>query len=440
VTDRRAGWFQERRVLLDRLARAQGQRRADNITIAHRITGEVDDAVLAEAAGHVAARHEPLRTVFPSDADPPVARVLRPTRVPIEHVDAASEAEAVRTVASGWLDIQTGPVLRIVRAFCPGSQLLVVCYPHIVGDGVESVNVFIEELAECYRALLAGERPNLPALSCDYGEFAQRHRAALTGDVLRSLLDWWRERLPPNTPDPPANLPTLTLGSGTALGAAASVRVSGDDVLVRHLPSLRSRYRTTDFTLFLAGLLAAVRLLADQESVGALFAVDVRSRYRASGLIGSFATLSVVWLPLAEDATLADVVLAVRARVIEVARHGDLPFEEIIRELYPEWWEDIESPPYVFFSAGSARPRPWETSSLSAQPVRPDVAPRHLHPGLKVVLSASREAIELSCQYAVLAFAPEVVRALLETAMAMVGRLVDRPDTTLAELRPAPVP
>src|SRR5205807_1127828 len=111
------------------------------------------------------------------------------------------------------------------------------------------------------------------------------------------------------------------------LGDAASVRVRADEDLVRNLPALRARYRTTNFTLFLAGLLAAIRVLADQPEVGALFAVDVRSRYRASGLVGGFSTLSVVWLPLPADCTLDEVVGRVRERVIGAVRHGELPFD-----------------------------------------------------------------------------------------------------------------
>jgi len=433
----RVGWFQERRVLLERLDRKEGTARADNITVAYRLVGALDEDLLARAAALVAQRHEPLRTVFPGDASPPVARVLPSAPVPVERLCTATEEEAVRTVSAQWLDIQQGPVLRLVHVFCEDGELLVICYAHIVGDGVESVNVLTRELAECYGALTAGDDADLPPLPFGYGEFARRHRTTLDDETRAALLDHWRGRLPPHSPDPPVHLPTLTPGSGTALGTAAVVRVQASEALVRGLPELRGRYRTTTFTLFMAGLLAAVRSLADQPEVGALFAVDVRSRYRASGLIGSFSTLSVLWLPADPDMRLDELAAQVRTRVLEAFVHGALPFDEIIREVYPQWWEDVESPPYVFFSTSAPRPRPWQAPGVEAHPVIPrDHSPRHLHPGLKVVLDTEQTA--LSCQYAVAAFAPDVVRALLNRTLEAVERLVTRPDSLVRELAGSP--
>jgi hypothetical protein len=72
----RVGPFQERSVWLDRQARAENRNRADNITVAYELTGEIDQRLLSRALGDVVERHLPLRTVYPGDADPPVAVVL----------------------------------------------------------------------------------------------------------------------------------------------------------------------------------------------------------------------------------------------------------------------------------------------------------------------------------------------------------------------------
>jgi len=431
----RVGWFQERSVWLDRQARAEDRCRADNITFAYALTGPVDEGRLARALGLVAGRHLPLRTVYPPDADPPVALVLPEGPVPVRRLRAATAAEAYATVAGQWLDVQSGPVFTATLADCAdGIRLLVLAYAHLVADGVESVEIVVRELAECYRALARGEQPALDPPSTSYPEFAAANRSRLDEATRERLLAYWRERLPPLTPDPPVDLPTLSPGSGTRLGPAAVVEVPVPPDVEAALPGLRARFRTTTFVLVLSALLAAARSRSARREVGALFAVDVRARYRAHGLLGSFATLSAVWLPLDPHDTVTAVVRQTRDRIIGGFQHSDLPLDEIIRDAYPEWWEDIESPPYIFFTTGRAKLGRWQAGGLTAEPYRPGAGEplRHLHPGLKVMLRPEPAGLVLACQHAVEAYSGQVVASLLATAADVLRALAEDPEKPIS--------
>jgi hypothetical protein len=333
--------------------------------------------------------------------------------------------------------VQQGPVFAVTLAECAdGRTLLLLSWPHLAADGVESVEIVVGELAECYRARAVGEAPDLAPPATTYPDFAAANRRALAGDARARLLEHWRDWLPPKTPDPPVGLPTLVPGSGPALGSAAVAEVPVPAEVTEMLPGLRARFRTTTFVLYLAALLAAVRSMSEQREVGALFAVNVRSRYRAHGLAGCFSTLSALWLPVDPGESIAGVTGRIRARVIDAFTLSDLPFNEIIRDLYPQWWDDIESPPYVFFTASEPRLSSWTAGGVTARPYRPGAGEplRHLHPGLKVMVRQRPTGAVLACQYAVAAYAPEVIETLLTTTAATLRTLARDPAATVSGL------
>lgn len=205
--------------------------------------------------------------------------------------------------------------------------------------------------------------------------------------------------------------------------------------LFLRLPELRARFRATTFVVFYTALLAALRVHSDHETVGAMFPIDFRSGYRAQPLIGRFSNLSVLWMPVARTRRLDELLLEVRTRTHSAMQHADLPFGEIVRELYPDWYGNIDTPPYVFFGVQSASPQAWRTADLTAQPVQ--IAPvlrSQLHPGVKVQVHAGPEAVSLSCQYAVEAYHHDAMAGLLDAMVRSVELLAERPEASVADL------
>src|SRR5205823_14993769 len=64
---------QQRLWLLDRLEQGSA---AYNVGMALRLTGDLDEGLLAASLGEVVRRHEPLRTVYAEAGEEPVQRVL----------------------------------------------------------------------------------------------------------------------------------------------------------------------------------------------------------------------------------------------------------------------------------------------------------------------------------------------------------------------------
>ena len=164
-------------------------------------SGALDVEALRRSVETIVARHEVLRTTFPSVDGRPVQRISSPPTwvLPVRDLRSlpasAREAEAERLARSEVttpFDLVTGPLLRTVLLRLDDAEhVLVLTIHHIVSDAW-SVNLFFHELATCYAAFVAGTPPALPALPVQYADFAHWQRELAHGRGARDpawLLD-----------------------------------------------------------------------------------------------------------------------------------------------------------------------------------------------------------------------------------------------------------
>jgi condensation domain-containing protein len=431
--------YQLRGVRLAHAARRDGRIRADNIVVAYRIAGRLDTRVLSRAVAAVVARHEPLRTVFPPAGERAVATVLAPPdRFPVEDLDARGQTvdDVLRALAARCVDVEHGPVLRVSRVVLGESdELLALTYDHLVADGVESANILGQEVAACYRAFATGTEPVLAPLRTSFHRFAVEQARRLTPERRAAIIASWRSSLPPDSPDPRLDLPPLRPGSERALADSTVLDRVAPASVAAMLPALRGRYRASNFVIFLAGLLASMRMHSDHDEVGALFPVDVRARYGAGGLIGRFSTLAAIWLAVPPGAPFAELVHRVGENVRHAVSDADLPYGELVSAVYPDHYSTVDGPPYVFFAAHAARPRPWTAPGLTAEPVRLAATGRQLHAGLKIGVRVGPDAPLLSCQFSAQAYARDTVAGLLDGAFAALHQVARESSATVAACR-----
>ena len=93
----------------------------------------------------------------------------------------SAEEDTVRTRIQAEVetpfDLQTGPLFRITLLKLDDSQhLLILNMHHIISDGW-SMEIFMRESAQLYRAFSAGAENPLPPLTIQYADFAvwQQH-------------------------------------------------------------------------------------------------------------------------------------------------------------------------------------------------------------------------------------------------------------------------
>ncbi len=294
--------------------------------LVRRLRGPLDPAVLEEAFAQVVARHESLRTGFTEEDGVPwaVAVPAGPAGGLVEWLDAGSREEAERMVAgrvNAPFDLAAGVPLRIaVIGIGPDDHVLCVTMHHIIGDGW-SLNVLLDDLAECYTARSQDREPRLrplPVQPTDYARW-QRRRA-------ERAVPYWQERL---ADPPPPELPFATTSAqGVARhGAFHHVRV-GEDV-ARGLERLGREHRTTLFTVLMAAYQVLLHRHTGQTDLLVGTAVAGRDRVELEPLVGYLAQTVVLRGDLDGDPAFTDLLVRTRTEALSAMSRPSVPFERI---------------------------------------------------------------------------------------------------------------
>ncbi|MFL5538214.1 MAG: amino acid adenylation domain-containing protein, partial [Longimicrobiaceae bacterium] len=327
---------QQRFWFVERLGAAPA---AYNVPLVLRMRGVLSADALRRALDGVVARHEALRTVFPTEAGGPVQRVLPALAVPLPLDDlsalppaerearakAASDAEA-RTI----FDLQAGPLLRArLLRLAADEHLLLLTLHHIVVDAW-SVTILYRELAALYAAELDGRDPGLQPLPVQYADYALWQRARLDGAAMEGELAYWRGRLegtatlalPTDRPHPPVQ------SFRGATHPFALPRESWEAAT-----ALARRSGATPFMVLLAAFDALLFRWSGTEDVVVGSPVAGRTPEQTEPLIGVFLNTLALRADLSGDPTFAGLLGRVREATLDAYAHQEVPFERLVEEL-----------------------------------------------------------------------------------------------------------
>ncbi|GAA2997645.1 non-ribosomal peptide synthetase/type I polyketide synthase [Actinokineospora diospyrosa] len=308
------------------LEQAFPNRPTHNETLVVLLDGDLDVAALRAALAAVVGRHPSLRAVF-SEVDGEPRRIVAPTRqvdLPVVDDLGADPAEAANRIAAvetgRAFDLATGPLFEpwLVR-LGPHRHLLVLRMHHLVID-TWSAGILSTEIAACYRAALAGAKPELPEPS------ARRSTSPVPSDSLA----YWTDLLA----DAPAELalPTDRPRRAQPSGRGATTGVDLGVATTAAVRDLARQVRATPFMVVLAGLVLALRKLSGQTDI----VVGTPIAHRPEGTeqtVGFFVHTLPLRLRAPNGDTFADLVREVREQVLGAQDHRAVPLPEIVRAL-----------------------------------------------------------------------------------------------------------
>ncbi len=307
-----------------------------------RLRGELDRGALVRALDRIVARHEALRTSFPTVEGEPVQRVAPVEESGfrlVEHdlrASADAEEELRRIMsdeASAPFDLAQGPLFRgrLIRMAVDDNVLLLTMH-HIVSDGW-STGVLFGELAALYAAFARGEADPLPPLPVQYADYAVWHRRWVEGPVLEAQAEYWTQTLAgaPELLELPTDRPRPAKQDFTG----ASVKVEFDAALAAALRTLSQRHGTTLFMTLLAGWAAVLARLSGQDDVVIGTPSANRGRSEIEGLIGFFVNTLPLRVDVSGAPTVAGLLDRVRALALEAQRNQDIPFEQVVERVRP---------------------------------------------------------------------------------------------------------
>ena len=175
-----------------------------NIGYCARLDARLDAELFRDCLAAMSMRHETLRTrIEPTTSK--VAQSIEPDpQFDLDIIDLSKhgvdEAESVAIKLAEALlrkpfDLTSGPLVRVaLYRIADNADVLAIVAHHLIADGW-LFDVALSELAELYRAKVAGERPQLPTVLVQYRDFARWQAGWLSRGDWRRDLDYCRDQL-----------------------------------------------------------------------------------------------------------------------------------------------------------------------------------------------------------------------------------------------------
>jgi amino acid adenylation domain-containing protein len=421
------------------LEQLQAGRPLFNMPAAFRLHGTVDAAALQRAVDLLVERHAALRTSIALHDGVPFQAIAAHIRVPIQFedltaatpdLDATSLAERLDAEAARPFDIGAPPLLRahLWRTAATEHVFLLVVH-HAIFDGT-SLAIVLEEFGAVYASLVAGEPAYLPAVPATYADFAEWHRAWMTGPELARQLTFWQHQLAgaPEALDLPTDFPR----PATMSGAGATAWLAIDAATADGLRRVARQCGATPFMVLAAAWSAFLAQLTRQSEVVLGTPVHGRVHPDLARVVGFFA--NAIPLRIAIDVTLSfrDLVASVRATTIDAFDAQDVPFEHLVR-VVDRTRDPSRSPIYqAFIAYQDRRARAPHWGPVELEPLR--VFPPAAMQDLALWLSDTTDGLIGSLNYNTDILAEDTARRLAQRFLALVAAIAAHPERPLREL------
>ena len=328
--------FDQRRLWLENQLRPAT---AYNVHVRQRLVGHLNVTALDSSIRAILARHEALRTRFPTVDGGPVQIVDDPdedwhlTLVDLADVPDGRTAagQLADDQAAAPFDLACGPLFRCLLVRLGDSEhVLSVTAHHIVCDDW-SVGLFVRELAALYRVDGDVDRADLPALPVQYRDYAVWQQRWLTGETLEQQVDYWRRHL---AGAPPAlALPTNAWRATSQRAGGGLVRSTLCAGETAALHKLSRTYGVTPFITLLASLATVLSRWSGQRDVVIGVPIAGRSDGGTENLIGFFVNTLPVRVDLSGEPTFANLLDRVRQAALGGYAHADAPLDVLVQEL-----------------------------------------------------------------------------------------------------------
>ncbi|HEX7239667.1 MAG TPA: amino acid adenylation domain-containing protein, partial [Longimicrobiaceae bacterium] len=231
-------------------------------------------------------------------------------------------------------DLGSGLLARVsLLRLDAGEHVLLVTHHHIASDGW-SMSLFLGEMLEAYRALLAGAAPDLPGLPVRFADFAAWQRDALGAETPAGDLAWWRDHLAgaPSLLDVPTDRPRPAVQ--TTAGAIHVFDLPRE--LLEAVQALARAEGATPFMALLAAFTVLLSRWSGQEDVVVGSPIAGRTRVELDGVVGFFVNTLALRTDLSGDPSFRELLGRVRETTLGAYAHQEVPFERMVETLRVE--------------------------------------------------------------------------------------------------------
>jgi amino acid adenylation domain-containing protein len=313
-----------------------------NLPLALRLSGLLNIAALESSINEIIQRHEALRTNFVTAEGQPVQVIASSLNCQVQVVnllhlpESERESEAQRCVnqeANRPFNLEREPLFRVTLLQLDQTEYVCLfTMHHIISDGW-SLGVFVKELTELYKGFSIGKPANLPLLPLQYADFAVWQRQWLTGEILKTQLDYWKKQLS-DAPDL-LELPTDRPRPAVQTFRGGYYHAVLPQELNSELTALSKRVGVTLFMTLLAAFQTLLYRLSGQDDIVVGTPVAGRNQQEIEGLVGFFVNTLVLRIDFSGNPSFEQLLNRVREVALQAYAHQELPFEQLVEALHP---------------------------------------------------------------------------------------------------------
>lgn len=330
---------QQRLWFLDQL---EAKKDTHNMSIPLLLKGSLQIDVLKKGLAEIISRHSCLRTTFQLHNNQSFQFVSPPfpiklTRHNLLDSKGSKQKEEIQRLASQesqyHFSLEQGPLIRFnLLLLEKKSHLLLITMHHIISDGW-SINILIHELSILYAAFANGNPSPLPVLAIQYTDYALWQRQTLSGDVLASLLKYWKQHLK----DAPTllELPTDRPRPSVQTYHGASKRILLPQALSQGLKALSQESGVTLYITLLSTFKLLLSRFSGQTDIVVGTPIAGRNRSELEDLVGLFINTQALRTDLSGNPSFIELLNRVRVVAFNAIEHQELPFEKLVEEIQP---------------------------------------------------------------------------------------------------------
>ncbi|MEH1828485.1 MAG: condensation domain-containing protein [Nostoc sp.] len=307
------------------------------------LQGSLNIKALKKSINEIVRRHEIWRTSFQIVNGQPVQIVASAFEIPLSIIDLQDlpntkhEAEIQRLRLENYqqpFDLAQTPLLRLTLLQLKAREyVLLLTIHHIIVDGW-SQGVFLRELSVLYEAFSRGKPSPLTEINIQYADFASWQQNWLQGEVLDTLLTYWKKQLGDNLPV--LKLPTSRQLSKNQTSQEGRETLMISKTLSQEIKNLGDSLGTTLFMTLLGAFKVLVYCYTGGKDI--VIGTDIANRnlIEIEDLIGFFVNQLVLRSSLSDNQSFSDFLQQVRKVCLESYAHQDLPFEKLVSALNPK--------------------------------------------------------------------------------------------------------
>lgn len=420
------------------IANMEGFKTFYNMVNSMIIDGPLNVAALRQSLQMLIERHETLRMHFAVDNEQIVLVVDESQEVDFPLMDLTSETEEQANNALNQLiddeettlfDLHQGRLIRgVIVKLAEQRHAFVLTMHHLISDGW-SINIFKQELAQCYHAYSQQNQANLEPLSIHYSDFAYWQHKWHDTDKYRQQIAFWHDKLASFKCERP--FPIDTDANLTDTGVMRYLNLSILATLFSDVEQFAAKQGTTLYTLLMAALHLSLYRYSGLSHQMVYSPIAGRSRPELESSIGLYVNMISILSEIDDKVSLTDFAEQIKQTIYDAQANADVSMLVMMQQA------DFTLPVFpcvVFNYIDLPNSTDWMLPGLQVELIERDKDNKPCLTALDLFIQKTEQGVDMFMGYNTSLFKGETIELINGFYQQVLEAMVTQPKITTAKL------